>query len=47
LFTKRAYELYARRAAAHAWRRRLILTGVAALFIAIGVGAMRYAVIVA
>jgi hypothetical protein len=43
LFTQRAYQLYAKRAAAHAWRRRLTLTGVAALFIAIGVGVMGYA----
>jgi YjbE family integral membrane protein len=47
LFTQRAYQLYAKRAAAHAWRRRLLLTGVAALFIAIGVGVMRYAVLAA
>jgi YjbE family integral membrane protein len=42
LFTKRAYELYAQRAAAHALRRRLILTGVAALFVGIAAIVLYY-----
>jgi YjbE family integral membrane protein len=43
LFTQRAYELYAKRAAAYALKRRLILAGLAAVFIAVGLGVMRYA----
>jgi hypothetical protein len=42
VFATRARELYAKRAAAFAWRRRFLLTGVAALFIAVGAAAMRY-----
>ncbi len=38
LFTQRAYELYAKRAAAFALKRRLILAGLAALFSAVGLG---------
>src|SRR5579872_1282041 len=38
LFTKRAYELYAKRAAAYALRRRIILAAVAVVFVAIGAG---------
>ena len=43
LFTQRAYELYAKRAAAHAIKRRSILAALAALFIAIGAGVTLYA----
>ncbi len=43
VFTTRAYELYAKRAAAHAVKRRLILAGLAATFIAVGAVAARYA----
>jgi len=43
LFTQRAYELYAKRAAAHAIKRRAILAALAALFMAIGAGATLYA----
>jgi YjbE family integral membrane protein len=42
LFTKRAYALYAQRAAAHALKRRFILTGVAGLFVAIGAALLYY-----
>jgi YjbE family integral membrane protein len=40
LFTQRAYELYAKRAAAYALKRRLILAGLATLFLAVGLGVM-------
>jgi hypothetical protein len=43
VFTTRAYELYAKRAAAHALKRRLILAALAAIFIAVGAVAARYA----
>jgi len=43
LFTQKAYELYAKRAAAHAIKRRAILAALAALFIALGAGATLYA----
>ncbi|HLW93272.1 MAG TPA: YjbE family putative metal transport protein [Roseiarcus sp.] len=44
VFAQRARALYAQRAAAYALRRRLILAGVAALFIGIGVGALLHAI---
>jgi YjbE family integral membrane protein len=43
LFTKRAYELYAQRAAAYAWRRRIILAGVAVAFVGLGAAVTYYA----
>jgi YjbE family integral membrane protein len=43
LFTKRAYELYAKRAAAYALTRRIILAVVAAVFVAIGAAVAYYA----
>jgi len=42
VFATRARELYAKRAAAFAWRRRFLLTGLAALFIAVGAAVVRY-----
>ena len=43
VFATRARELYAKRAAAFAWRRRFVLAGLAALFIGVGAGAMHFA----
>ena len=45
VFAVRARELYAKRAAAFAWRRRFVLTGLALLFIAIGAGVARYQIV--